>query len=136
MRIIGGVAKGRKLFTPGNRFKGPVVRPTSDRAREAVFNILGQSVQDARVLDLFAGTAAMGLEALSRGAASAVFVEKHPGVLDLARRNIEACGFSDKSFLVKGDLSKGLFFLRHHMPDATFTLVFLDPAAYPLLQSF
>ncbi len=127
MRIIGGVAKGRKLFTPGSRFKGPVVRPTSDRAREAVFNILGQSVLEARVLDLFAGTAAMGLEALSRGACSAVFVEKHPVALGLAQKNIELCGFSDKSLLVKGDLSKGLFFLRRIIPEAVFSLVFLDP---------
>lgn len=127
MRIIGGVAKGRKLFAPGSRFKGPVIRPTSDRAREAVFNILGQHVHEAQVLDLFAGTAALGLEALSRGARSAVLIEKHPGAVGLIQKNIDICGFSDKSLLIKKDLSKGLFFLKGLLPKAVFSLVFLDP---------
>ncbi len=127
MRIIGGTARGRKLSAPGTRFKGQLVRPTSDRAREAIFNILGPLVQDSRVLDLFAGTGALGLEALSRGARSAVFVEQHPGVIALIRKNIEHCGFSDRSQVVKRDLAKGLFFLQQLAPSSGFDLVFLDP---------
>ena len=73
MRIIGGMAKGRKLFTPPLHEKG--IRPTSDRAREALFNILGKRVAQATVLDLFAGTGALGLEAFSRNAQFVVFIE-------------------------------------------------------------
>lgn len=121
------MAKGRKLFAPGNRFKRPLIRPTSDRAREAIFNIISSFTPDARVLDLFAGTGALGLEALSRGAQTAVFVENHKGALDLIKRNIDICGFSDKSLLVKQDLAKGLFFLDRIAPATGFDLVFLDP---------
>lgn len=127
MRIVGGVAKGRKLFAPGKRFKHPLVRPTSDRAREAIFNIISSFIADARVLDLFAGTGALGLEALSRGAQSAVFVENHQGPLDLIKRNIDISGFSDKSLVVRQDLAKGLFFLDRVAPASGFSLVFLDP---------
>ena len=79
------------------------------------------------VLDLFAGTGAMGLEALSRGARAAVFVERNQGAFELIQRNIALCGFSDKSSLVKKDLTKGLFFLNRIAPPAGFDLVFLDP---------
>ena len=74
MRIISGHARGRQLFTPGNSNH---IRPTSDRAREALFSIIGNRVLSARVLDLYAGTGALGLEALSRGASQAVFVDYH-----------------------------------------------------------
>lgn len=121
------MAKGRKLFAPGNRFKRPLIRPTSDRAREAIFNIISSYVCDAHVLDLFAGTGALGLEALSRGAQSAVFVENHQGALDLIKKNIAICGFSDKSLLIKQNLTKSLFFLDRVAPASGFSLIFLDP---------
>lgn len=127
MRIVGGVAKGRKLFAPGNRFKHSLIRPTSDRAREAIFNIISSYVYDAQILDLFAGTGALGLEALSRGAQSAVFVENHQGALDLIKKNIDICGFSEKSLLMKQNLTKGLFFLDRVAPVSGFSLIFLDP---------
>ena len=82
MRIISGSARGRKLLAPGRHF-GNLIRPTSDRAREAIFSILAARVAGARVLDLFAGTGAMGLEALSRGAALAVFVDGQRPVNEL-----------------------------------------------------
>jgi 16S rRNA (guanine966-N2)-methyltransferase len=84
MRIIAGSRKGARLFAP----KGLDTRPTGDRAREAVFNLIGP-VDDARVLDLFAGSGAMGLEALSRGAASAVFVERDRAAAETIKRNLE-----------------------------------------------
>jgi 16S rRNA (guanine966-N2)-methyltransferase len=84
MRIVAGSRKGHGIAAP----KGVVTRPTGDRVREAVFSIVGP-VDDARVLDLFAGSGAMGLEALSRGAASAVFVEHDRGACHVIRRNLE-----------------------------------------------
>lgn len=86
MRIVSGSARGRSLLTPpaGDR----TIRPTSDRTREALFSILGKTVVRARVLDLFAGTGALGLEAYSRGAALVVFIDSESMALDLIRRNI------------------------------------------------
>lgn len=138
MRIIAGSARGRKLFAPGSRGGGHAIRPTADRAREALFNIIGwQFVDGARVLDLFAGTGALGLEALSRGAATAVFVDHSPLALDLIQKNIVACGFSDKVHVIRHDLLKGLFFWRKaggrelgsDAPPTPprFDLIFLDP---------
>ena len=84
MRIIAGSRKGARIFAPA----GLETRPTGDRAREAVFNLIGP-VDDARVLDLFAGSGAMGLEALSRGAASATFVERDPAAAATIERNLD-----------------------------------------------
>jgi 16S rRNA (guanine(966)-N(2))-methyltransferase RsmD len=88
MRIVAGTLGGRRLVAPA----GSATRPTSDRVREALFSVLGASVEGARVLDLFAGTGALGLEALSRGAASVVFVERAPRAVDAIRANIAALG--------------------------------------------
>ena len=77
MRIVGGEFKGRKLFAP----EGAATRPTAERVREAIFDILGPRVEGAAFADLYAGTGAVGIEALSRGAASCVFVESHPKAL-------------------------------------------------------
>lgn len=101
MRIIAGTAKGRKLETPD----GLDIRPTSDRVREAVFNALfsRMDIEGARVVDLFAGTGAYGLEALSRGAAHATFVDSDRRSIELVRRNIETLGFGDQSTTVAGD---------------------------------
>ena len=88
MRIIGGRARGRKLRRP----QGLSLRPTPDRVREALFNILGSEVEGAAFLDLYAGTGAVGLEALSRGAATAVLVEKDPAHAGLCRDNLADSG--------------------------------------------
>jgi len=85
LRIIAGAFKGRRLAPVKGR-----IRPTAAKVREAVFNILGPAVDGVRALDLFAGTGALGIEALSRGAAEAVFVEDHPEALKVLRRNLEA----------------------------------------------
>ncbi len=137
MRIIAGTARGRRLFAPGGRGGGQSIRPTADRAREALFNILGWDfISGAHVLDLFAGTGALGLEALSRGAKAAVFVDNSPLALDLIQKNISACGFSEKAHVLRHDLLKGLFFWRKAAsrelgkdgPQApVFDLIFLDP---------
>lgn len=125
MRIIAGTAGGRRLFSPGSGTF--TIRPTSDRAREAVFNILAGMVKGAKVLDLFAGTGALGLEALSRGAASAVFVDKNPSSLGLIEKNIQLCRFSEKSVVLKRDLTRSLSFLRSYASAEEFSLVFIDP---------
>jgi 16S rRNA (guanine966-N2)-methyltransferase len=127
LRIIGGIVRGRKLLTPG---KGPddrAIRPTSARAREAVFNIIGSEVWGANVLDLFAGTGAMGLEALSRGAATAIFVDNNSAAARLLGRNIDRCDFTDQATVVRRDATKGFGFLREFVPAAGFSLIFIDP---------
>ncbi len=126
MRIIAGVARGRRLLSPAKN-KQNLIRPTSDRAREALFNILGPRIAGARVLDLFAGTGALGLEALSRGAASCLAVDNNPESLRLIRANSEACNFAGRLTPVKRDLRHGLDFLRDFKKGAGFSLVFLDP---------
>jgi len=121
MRIVAGQSKGRKLVAPSGRD----VRPTSDRVREALFSSLGQAVVGARVLDLFAGSGALGLEALSRGAAAATFVDSSGRALDAVRRNIEKTGFDELARVLRLDALQGLDLL--HREGARFDLVFLDP---------
>lgn len=111
LRIIAGTVKGQKLSVPGGSESGgsksgaPKVRPTSDRVREAIFNALFSlgGVESKLVLDAFAGSGALGLEALSRGAAHAVFMEHDPEVIRTLRANIEALGFADRSTVLEGD---------------------------------
>jgi 16S rRNA (guanine966-N2)-methyltransferase len=119
MRVITGSARGRKLLCPA----GKGTRPTPDRVREALFSILGGEVAGARVLDLFAGTGALGIEALSRGAESAVFVERDRAALDLLKKNLDACGFSPRARVTAAAVAT---FLRPGLP-ADATLVFADP---------
>ena len=97
MRIIAGAFRGRRLHGP----KGDKVRPTIDRVREAIFSMLGPDIPDARVLDLFAGTGAMGLEALSRGAALSVFVDQSADSVRLIRENIELCKAESQSRVIR-----------------------------------
>lgn len=132
MRIISGLARGRKLFTPG---KTKSIRPTSDRAREALFSIIGNRVVSARILDLYAGTGALGVEALSRGARQAVFVDKHHMALELIRKNcalyVQAMekDLSDEIVIIQHDLRRDLP-LKHPQcseESAPFDLIFLDP---------
>lgn len=91
MRVISGIAKGRKLAS----FKGSDIRPTSDRARESLFNILREDVAGSAFLDLFAGSGAIGIEALSRGAENVIFVENRAASIALIKKNLEKCGFPE-----------------------------------------
>lgn len=118
MRIITGEARGRKLLTP----KGLKTRPTADRVKESLFNILGPRVIDAVVLDGFAGTGNLGLEALSRGAKFSYFVEQDKEAFNCLSQNIKALGYEEKSKAIKGDLLKILPGLKEQ-----FDIVFLDP---------
>lgn len=119
MRIIAGAAKGRQLVVP----KGTELRPTADRVREALFSSLQPVVPGARVLDLFAGSGALGLEALSRGAAAATFVERAGRSLEALRRNVAIVGLAD-SVVVAGDVRATL---AGEVPGAPFDLVLADP---------
>ena len=120
MRIIAGAAKGRRLHPP----KSPLIRPVSDKVKEAIFNILAEKTDAASVLDLFAGTGSVGLEALSRGASRCVFVESFPHALSLLQKNIVACGFRESAFVLRGELPAILSRLKKK---GTFDLVFVDP---------
>ena len=101
VRVISGTLKGRRLHSPD----GAQVRPTSDRLRETLFNILGHRVDGARVLDACAGTGALGIEALSRGAAHVVFVEAHSDVAALIMSNLAHCEVEAQAVVVKDNLS-------------------------------
>lgn len=130
MRIIGGKAKGRCLQTPPKstaKSSCQLIRPTADRAREALFNIIGREVENATVLDLYAGTGALGLEALSRSAERSVFVDNNPLALKLINKNIELCGFCDRALVLKQDISKGLHCITRKLPGSTFSIIFVDP---------
>lgn len=120
MRIIAGRYRGHPLTAPSGR----TARPTTDRVREALFSILGPSVEDAAVLDLFAGSGALGLEALSRGAARAVFVESSPRSLVAIRKNIQRLG-TEAVRVAKGRVEDTL--PRLERDGEAFDLVFLDP---------
>jgi len=120
MRIIAGVLKGRRLAPVKGR-----IRPTAAKVREAVFSILGPAVLGARVLDLFAGTGALGIEALSRGAAAAVFVEDHPESLKVLRRNLTDLGLADRTTVWPLPVTAALKKLAGR--GEPFGLAFLDP---------
>lgn len=120
MRIIAGQRRGKQLFTPSDRS----IRPTADRLRESIFNILGLRTADAVVLDLFAGTGAMGIEALSRGAIFAGFIDSSPVAAALIQRNLDACGFARQSRVLRGDVCQEKGF-QIDLPVCD--LVFMDP---------
>lgn len=126
MRIVGGKHRGRRLAAPTGRD----TRPTADRTRQALFNILehrhfvpggGSPVRGARVVDAFAGTGAMGLEALSRGAAHASFLERDPRALAVLRYNVESCGEAPNATVLQADAT------RPPAATAPCTIAFLDP---------
>ena len=123
MRIVGGDMRGRNLLAP----TGPSVRPTSDRLREAIFNVLAHAYDDAcdgaRVLDLFAGTGALGIEALSRGASFTLFVDDSTEGRALVRGNVDALGLGGVSKIFRRDATK----LGAMPPQDPYTLAFLDP---------
>jgi 16S rRNA (guanine(966)-N(2))-methyltransferase RsmD len=116
MRVIAGALKGRRLQTP----KWTGLRPTSDKLRETLFNILGASVEGARVLDGYAGTGAVGIEALSRGAREVTFVERDRRAADLIEENLARCGVSEGYVIIRAE------FAREALPHG-FDLIVLDP---------
>jgi 16S rRNA (guanine966-N2)-methyltransferase len=131
LRIISGLARGRKLLTPG---KSNSIRPTTDRAREALFSIIGNRIMSANVLDLYAGTGALGLEAFSRGAEHVVFIEKQKKALELIKQNCSLCCMGlkniqdDTLIIIQHDLRRGLP-VKHPVfkESKGFDLIFLDP---------
>lgn len=118
MRVITGTARGRRLL----ELEGMETRPTTDRVKEGVFSALQFDIEGRRVLDLFAGTGQMGIECLSRGAASAVFVDRRKDAFELVKKNLALTGLSDRARVVNGD---SLEFLK--CTKESFDLVFLDP---------
>ena len=122
LRIISGSLKGKHLKS----FKGDEIRPTSDRVKEALFNIIDPTViQNSVVLDLFAGTGNLGIEALSRGASRVCFVEKAKRSLNILRQNIELCNLADKSQIMPCEANRAISILGEK--GLTFDLIFADP---------
>ncbi|HEU4736610.1 MAG TPA: RsmD family RNA methyltransferase [Solirubrobacterales bacterium] len=119
MRVIAGELGGQQLVAP----RGWKVRPTSDRAREAIFSVLGDRVTDARVLDLYCGTGALAIEALSRGAARATLVDRDTRA---ALGNVERLGLAERVELVRADVSRWLEKREGGKVEAIFDLVFID----------
>ncbi|MBW3548020.1 MAG: 16S rRNA (guanine(966)-N(2))-methyltransferase RsmD [Actinobacteria bacterium] len=120
MRVVAGTARGRRLVSP----RGRTVRPTSDRVREATFNALSSlgALEDASVLDLFAGSGALGIEALSRGAAAVTFVDHDPAAVATVRANLAATGLATAATVVRSDASRFLA-----AGPGRFDLALLDP---------
>ena len=125
MRVIAGTYRSRILKS----LKGLALRSTSDRLRETLFNVLGSSVTGSRFLDLFAGTGAIGIEALSRGAAEVVFVENHPPAMALVRRNLASLGIRSGATVLALDAHRALEKLasRQKRNAVRFDFIFLDP---------
>ena len=119
MRIVSGTARGRRLVAP----RGDTTRPTSDKVRGAVFNVLGQYFDGGEVLDLYAGTGAMALEALSRGCARATCVEVAPGAAETIAANAAACGVAGRVTVLRRKVEDAL----PGLPPAAFDLAFVDP---------
>ncbi len=121
MRVVAGQFGGRKL----SALKGLKMRPTSDRLRETLFNILGPMVKDSVFLDLFAGTGAVGIEALSRGAGQAIFVELHAAAVLLIRKNLKSLGIATGVEIISSDAARALERLESRRVHVD--LVYLDP---------
>ena len=119
LRVAGGEARGRRLKAPKN------IRPTQGMVKQAIFNMVGPSIEGAGVIDLFAGSGALGIEALSRGAARVMFVDQQPRALAILRQNLDALGFKERAHLVRSDVVRWL----EASPDAirAADFVFLDP---------
>jgi len=118
MRVIAGTLKGRRLVGPD----WPGLRPTSDKLRETLFNVLGERVAGARVLDAYAGTGAIGIEALSRGAVFVAFVDRDPRALALVAANLRRCGLTEGYAMMRSATG-----LRRQVEMRPFDLVLLDP---------
>jgi 16S rRNA (guanine966-N2)-methyltransferase len=122
-RVISGIFRGRRLESPD----WPGLRPTSDKLRETLFNVLMPRIKGARVLDGYAGTGAIGIEALSRGAAHVTFVESDPRAVQLVQRNLARCGVTDRYAIIRARFADAA---ARHAP-RTFDLVLLDPPYGP-----
>ena len=122
MRVIAGTAKGRKLLS----VPGDTTRPVTDRVKESLFNILGGDIRDAVLLDLFAGTGGVGIEALSRGARCVVFVDRVRKAVETVRRNLDITGLADRARIVQGDA----FHYLDHAQDAPFDYIYVAPPQY------
>lgn len=122
MRITGGQAKGRRLAP----IRGTSIRPTSDKVREAIFDLIGHDLTDVNALDLFAGTGSLGIEAISRGASWALFVDNSPRSIDLIGRNLRLCGYENAGSLLKRDLSRDISW-KTVFKGKRLDLVFMDP---------
>lgn len=123
MRVIAGTLKGRILKTPS--WSG--LRPTSDRLRETLFNVLAARIQGARVLDVYAGTGAVGIEALSRGAVHATFVESDRRAQALIAENLARCGIDGGYAIIRASARRTLEQLRHSPSFVPFDIILLDP---------
>ena len=125
MRIVAGKYRSRILKS----LKGNALRPTSDRLRETLFNVLGTNVSGSRFLDVFAGTGAVGIEAISRGATQVVFIENHAAAATLIRRNLDSLEIQNGAQILLFDALRGLekIAARHKPTDAPFDFVFVDP---------
>jgi 16S rRNA (guanine966-N2)-methyltransferase len=121
MRIITGEAKGKRLHSP----RGRDVRPTADRVKESIFNILGNRCENTNVLDLFAGTGNLGLEAISRGARYVFFVEKSRTALRILRENVSACDFAPRAAILGMEVQRALKLLGRR--GESFQVIFADP---------
>ena len=119
MRVTGGESRGRRIKMPRN------IRPTQGRVKEAVFNIVAAQVEGARVLDLFAGSGAIGIEALSRGAAHVTFVDREERGLAILRQNLDALGFKQRAQIVRADVARWIEASPDELRAAD--LIFLDP---------
>ena len=100
VRVISGIAKGRRLKVP----EGLRVRPTSDKVKESLFNILAPDLAGSVFLDLFAGCGGVGIEALSRGASESIFIDQDPHLIRILRENIQKCGFQEKARVIRGEI--------------------------------
>lgn len=123
MRVIAGHFKGRRLKTP----TWPGLRPTSDKLRETLFNVLAPHVRGARVLDACAGTGALGIEALSRGAAVVTFVEQDPRAVALIAENLAHCGVSEGYAIIRASIARAVEGLRADPAFVPFDFILLDP---------
>jgi 16S rRNA (guanine(966)-N(2))-methyltransferase RsmD len=121
MRIISGTSKGKRLATP----KSQALRPTSDRVKESIFNILGGVVEGKVVLDLFAGTGNLGIEALSRGAQKTFFVEKGSAAIRLIKKNLYQCRFMGHIEIIPKDVNRAIGIL--YQRGEIFDLIMMDP---------
>ena len=121
MRVISGSAKGRKLKAP----PGLHTRPITDMIKGALFNVLGTRVPDSKLLDLFAGSGSVGIEALSRGARSVVFVDNSNEAIKIVTENLENCKFTRVYQVIRSDVFKALGLLKRH--DEKFDLIYIDP---------
>ena len=121
LRIVSGVLRGRKLHS----IAGRSIRPTADRLRESLFNILSDKVRGAVVLDLFAGTGALGIEAISRGADFALFLDKHKQAVSLIEQNIRMCAIEGRTQVIQWDVIRNLNCIRSSQ--RSFDIVFMDP---------